>query len=281
MINTMPEIKLIALDLDGTLLNSDKRLTERSRLALIAAAERGVEIVPATGRLYRAVPEAVRALPFVRYVITVNGAEVLDLREQRAIRRAEIPLDEALEIMRWLDTLPAAYDCYLDGWGYINSEMYHRIGEYISSPHYLKMIRTFRAPVPELKAFVREWGRDLQKIQIFTQDRELRAEALETLERRFPGIVVTSSDPENVEINHENANKGDVLRDLAAHLGLEMAQTAAFGDGLNDVPMLRAAGVGVAMANAEDAVKTAADRIAASCDEDGAARMIGLLLEEG
>jgi len=88
----MPDYKLIALDLDGTLLNSQKELTPASRAALTRAAEAGIEIVPTTGRFYGGMPESVRELPFIRYVISINGAEVKDLQTGEIIYTG--PLDE-------------------------------------------------------------------------------------------------------------------------------------------------------------------------------------------
>ena len=95
----MEPVKLLALDLDGTLLNSKKELTPRTRAALYAAAEAGVEIVPTTGRFFGAMPEAIRTLPFLHYAITVNGARVYDIRRDCAVSRAELPLEKTLRIM--------------------------------------------------------------------------------------------------------------------------------------------------------------------------------------
>ena len=75
----MPDYRIIALDLDGTLLNSNKELTDRSRAVLEKAAAAGIEIVPTTGRFYKGMPDAIRQLPFIRYIIAMNGAEVRDL----------------------------------------------------------------------------------------------------------------------------------------------------------------------------------------------------------
>ena len=94
---------IIALDLDGTLLNSDKQLSPGNLTALKAADSAGYEIVPTTGRFYNAIPQVVRDLPFVRYAITINGAAVEDLREKAVIYRAEIPHMQAVEIMSVLD----------------------------------------------------------------------------------------------------------------------------------------------------------------------------------
>ena len=94
------DIRIIALDLDGTLLDSQKRLSEANRAALAAAAEKGILVVPTTGRFFGMMPAVVRDLPFVRYAITVNGAEVYDRVEDKVIAREEIPRSMMLSTRR-------------------------------------------------------------------------------------------------------------------------------------------------------------------------------------
>ena len=114
----MPDrIGIVALDLDGTLLDSQKRLSAANRAALERAAAEGVQIVPTTGRFFGMMPAVVRDLPFVRYAITVNGAEVYDRVEDKVIAREEIPRLKAVEIMELLDGYDVIYDCYRNGWG--------------------------------------------------------------------------------------------------------------------------------------------------------------------
>lgn len=267
----MPELKLIALDLDGTLLTSDKTLSKRNAGALSRAAEKGIYIVPTTGRFFAGMPAFLRALPYLRYAITINGAAIYDAIAQKDIVNVNIPLCEAIEIMRYLDGLPLIYDCYVDNWGWMTRALQEKAPDFVQNEHYLKMVRTLRTPVDDLKAFLLEKGRDVQKIQFFTNDLSLRAQMLAGLDKQFPAISVSSAAPNNVEINHKRANKGEAVLRLASLLGIEQAQTMAFGDGLNDVSMLKAAGLGVAMANAEQAAKDAADCVTLSNDEDGVA----------
>ncbi len=274
----MPEhknqIKLIALDLDGTLLTTDKVLTPENQAMLARAAAAGIEIVPATGRFYSGMPQNIRSLPFVRYAITINGAQVYDLAQDKPIARAEIPWPRAVEIMTYLDRLPVIYDCYMDNWGWMTQSMYDRAEEYAPHRHSLEMLKTLRTPVPELKAHLARVQHGVQKIQMFFLDMELRARTMEDLARRFPDIAVTTSIPRNVELNSLQAQKGPALEALARHLGLDMGQTMAFGDDLNDITMLRTAGIGVAMGNAAPAAKAAADHITLDCDHSGVAAAI-------
>jgi len=268
----MPEpIRMIALDLDGTLLNSNKELSSGNLAALERAAAAGIEIVPTTGRFYGGMPEVIRKLPFIRYAITINGAAVADLRTGEEIYRAEIPWQQAVELMTMLDQLPVIYDCYMDNDAFMTAALKEHIDEMVSSTHYRKMVRELRKPVPELKAFLAERRHGVQKVQFFTNQPELRLQLMEELPRRFDDLCVSSSVSDNVEINQTHANKGEALLALAAHLGLKRENTMAFGDGLNDLSMIREAGLGVVMANGEDCVKEIADFITRSCDEDGVA----------
>ena len=110
-------MKLIALDLDGTLLNSEKVISAGNFAALSLAAEQGHMIVPATGRALRAIPEQVMALPFLRYAITINGAKVSDTRTGETLLRAELALDTCLRLMDFAGRYDAMYDCYWNDTG--------------------------------------------------------------------------------------------------------------------------------------------------------------------
>ena len=275
-------IRIIALDLDGTLLDSEKRLSEANRAALARAAEKGVLIVPTTGRFFGMMPPAVRDLPFVRYAITINGAQVYDRETDTAIVRDEIPLDMALRVMELLDRYDVIYDCYRQNWGWMTAALQDRAADYATNEHYLKMVREFRRPVPELKAHLRATAADgdVQKIMLFAPNRE-RSTAIDCLRKlsdelatRFPEIKVTASTWNNIELNIKTAHKGNALRRFAEHLGFTLANCMAFGDGMNDFTMVEAAGLGIAMENAEPEVKRVAKWIAPSNDEDGVAKGI-------
>ena len=270
----MPDIRLIALDLDGTLLNSKKELTDRNRAALERAVAAGIWVVPSTGRFFGGMPAFIQDLPFVRYAITINGAQVFDRITGEHVYGAEIPVEEAVRVMAFLDDYPVIYDCYKDDWGVMTAAMRDKSAEFAPNDHYFRMLTDLRRPVPELKAYLQETGGGVQKIQLFAKEIPLRDALMEKLKEAFPDLAITSSVVNNAEINHARATKGEALRALAAHLGLDISQTAAFGDGTNDIAMLEAAGLGIAMENAADLTKAAADAIAPSCDDDGVARFL-------
>ena len=272
--------KIIAIDLDGTLLNSAKELTAGNLAALKEAAAAGVQIVPATGRFYKGIPEVIRDLPFINYAITVNGATVLDVRTGEVMYEACIEPDDAVEVMEFLDTLPVIYDCYCDGWGYMTASMQKMASEFIDLEPLLKMVFELRTPVDDLKAWTREGKRRLQKVMAFTRnDTEYRDEVIRLISEKYPRFKISTSHPTNVEINSFDADKGIAIRELAEALGVDIKDTAAIGDGTNDLSMIRMAGTGVAMANSCREALEAADFVTGDCDSDGAGDAIRKLME--
>ena len=274
--------RLIAFDLDGTLLDNEKRIPEENLRALYAAAERGVVLVPATGRILRGIPPALRELPFLRYYILSNGAEVCDAREGRTLYRGDIPLELTLRVMDYLDTLPVLYDCYQNDAGWMSQAMYERAPAYFArEPHILKLVEQLRIRVPDLKETLRGHGEGVQKIQFYfrPEDNALRLETLAHFSERFPELRATTSVSNNVEINSERAGKGNGLLALCGVLGIAPEDSMSFGDGTNDSSMLRAAGRGVAMGNADAEVRAAADAVCESNREAGVAKEIRRVLD--
>lgn len=267
--------KIIAFDLDGTLLDDRKGLPERNRRALLAAGEAGAWLVPATGRIPAGIPEPLRGLPGLRWGILCNGAEIYDFREQRIVHREEVPTETALEVLDYAESLGLPYDCYQDNWGYMTEEMQRRAPEFVQDRGILDLVLRLRTPVPELRAYLREKGEPLQKLQLYFTDQALRRRLLRELPERWPALAFTTSLPVNIEINSAAANKGHALECLCAMLGIDPAETLAFGDGSNDISMLRAAGCGVATANAFEEVKAAADRVTGTNNDAGVAAVLG------
>lgn len=269
------DIKLIAFDLDGTFLDDNKEIPPKNLEALKAAAERGIHIVPATGRLFIGVHDNIKALPFVRYYILVNGAQVYDAWEDKVIHRGEIPLDMALSVIDYMETLPVIYDCYQNGCGWMSGHMFQQIDDYVENPAMQAAVRKQRRPVPDLRATLIERGESVQKQQMFFKDLgEMRRQRDEILPRLFPELLPTTSVTSNIELNHVSAGKDKGLEALCRHLGFTLENAMAFGDGTNDTCMLRAAGLGVAMANAEREVMEAADYVTSSNNEAGVAAAI-------
>lgn len=273
------DIKLIALDLDGTLLTTDKRLTDENRRALERAAESGIEIVPGTGRFYLGIPDVIRDLDFIHYAITINGAEVLDLRKGTAVYESDIPLDTALGLMDRFEDMGVAYDAYVQSRGYMERRFLDHIEDHLPDPIYCATLRSMRQPVDDLRTFVSGLGKNIQKIQIFNHDVTLLQSTCDYITAEYPELIATSSLKNNLEINSASANKGDALRALVDYLGIGTENTMAFGDGGNDLPMLRAAGLAVAMGNSLKILRDEADYTTLTHDQSGVAYIINKMLD--
>ena len=267
------DIRLIAVDLDGTLLNSQKELTPRTKEALTRAAEKGVHIVPATGRTFGGVPEIVRSLPFVRYGICINGGSVWDAQIDGAIHTAEIPYERAEEFFDYVEQFHTMYDCYVDGWGKSDRKFFDHLLDYVDED-VVKIIKATRSPVDDFRGYIRSLSHDIQKIILFFRDLEVHDRMIEKIRADLPDMAVTAALPCNIELNNKDANKGAALRILCEHLGFGPEQAMAFGDGGNDQSMIETAGLGVVMANGVPELKAAADYITLSNDEDGVAAAI-------
>lgn len=278
MSQTIPHkgIKLIVLDLDGTLLNSKKELSPGNFAALEAAAAKGIYVVPCTGRFFKAMPECIRSLPFLHYAITINGADIYDAKADKSLYCAPITPERADEVFAALDTLPVIYDCFQDGWGWIDQEFYKICDKYSPPDMSREYIRSLRKPVENFRKTIRERGKGVQKIQMFFLDRQQRDDMLEELPKWFPELNITASLSNNIEINSSEAHKGNALLELCRYLRIDPSQTMAFGDGLNDLTMLQTAALGVAMGNAVPKAKQIADYVTDTNDNDGVAKAVRL-----
>ena len=267
--------KLIVFDLDGTLLDDYKAVPEANMEALCRAAGKGLLIVPASGRIYRFMPEEVISQPFVRYCITVNGAAVYDAAQDEVLYSAEISLDEAFRVFDYLDSLDVIYDFYADNVGYINNSFIEIADDYFQGPVMNSMLHSYtlktRIGVPDIRQFALQRGGSLLKISVFFKHGSDRILQLDKMPGVFPELVFSSSLPNNIEINSPLATKGQALQDLCLRLGIAPDEVIAFGDGTNDLDMIRFAGTGVAMANADSKVKDAASYVTASNNEAGVA----------
>ena len=238
--------------------------------------------MPATGRFFNAIPRAVQELPFWRYAIVMNGAVVWDRAEGRAIRRAELSPELAVRVMARLEDFPGTLDCYMeDSCGWMEARYYAALDDWILDPVSRRIIQEMRRPMEDLRGYVGRRGRPVQKIQSYFRDEATQRAVLAALAEEFPELSVACSLPGNVELTHRDATKGAAMTALCVYLGIPLERAVAFGDERNDCSMLAVAGMGVAMGNAAPEAKAAARLVTDTNQEDGVARTLLRLLEEG
>lgn len=272
---------IVFSDMDGTFLTTDKRVSERSMQALDKLAEHGIEFVPCTGRALVGIPQEVLAHPSVHYAVSSNGAVVSRIAcdvegavSSETLRRVPLSRAKALEVLQIARAHDVTFDIFADGHSYLRRDLYDRLAEFVpDDPGTLDSIRWNRTPVDEEPEQTLARIHTLERLAMYWHDPRDRDEILDALSR-VDGIAVTRSFPMNIEVMDKSASKGASMSWLVAELGGTLADTIAFGDNFNDIEMLEAAGLGVAVANAEDEVRAAADRVTVSNDDDGVARVI-------
>jgi hypothetical protein len=258
-------IRLIASDLDGTLLRDDGTVSGRTRAILARAAERGIRTVLVTGRP----PRWVRDLPALTgahtIVVCANGALLYDVDAHAIIDHAPLPSALAVELVDALriDARGCVFAC----------EMEFRFGHDVAYPVRLP-------PADALVGDVREMVALAPATKLIVRDDLIGHEALVDAVRTVVRgrAEVTHSGFGIVEISAPGVDKARGLRVACARLGIALADTIAFGDMPNDIPMLLEAGHGVAVANAHIDVRSIANEVTASNDEDGVAVVLERLL---
>ena len=261
----MSKIKLVAMDLDNTLLDSNKQISEHTIEVLKEAIRQGVYIVPATGRIFKSIPEFLRNIEGVRYALCCNGATVYDQYEDKIIYTNHLSADATLRLFEILEKYHCTHDIYQNGQGYMEKRYLDHLSDYNVSGHLLTLVNETRLPVDDLEKHIKENPTGIEKISAFFDDMEERSAATkELIEKNIASV--SSALNNNIELNQFGCDKGDGLKHLAAHLGLTMDQVMACGDAGNDTMMIKAAGIGVVMENGREELKEIADFVTKTND---------------
>ena len=261
-------IKLIALDLDGTTLNSAKHISERTRKALEAAAEKGVHIVVATGRPFAALPKDVFDIHAIRYMLTSNGAAITDLEKNEICYENCLDpgtVEAAVEMLKDTDYI---LEGFIGGKAYIEKEYYDHVKKTGRSFRDVNYILDTRNPIEDLCGFLLEHREHVENINVNFEDVSCKP-ALREMLLTLPNATITTSFKNNMEIGGPTTSKAEALRQLGRLLGVHKDEMLAAGDSPNDMAMLKEAGIAVVMGNGEEEVKAVADYITSDNDHDG------------
>ena len=268
--------QLIALDLDGTLLNSRKELPDDAIQAIRKVCAAGKTVVFDTGRAIPELEEQIALLPEVRYAIFCSGAGLYDTREKKAFSLQPIPDEQTkriLSVARTKDIMPQLVLADRDVIQASQMELLEHYNMGVYRPMYEKAMTL----VPDIYEFAESCTEPFLKINLYHAEVEERIRTRAQLET--PELELVYSEISSLECSAEGVSKGSGLERLCGLLDIPMEACIAVGDADNDIPMLRAAGLGVAMGNAPEYVKTAAGRIVSDQDHGGCAEAVMMLLE--
>lgn len=269
MHNKKPTIYLVAVDMDGTLLHNDKSISDYTINVLRKIVEKGILLVPASGRPLNGMKAAVlNNVKGIKYAICSNGAMLMDVQKEKSISETGIPIEKALEALTYLEQFPVAVYVHTDR-GTFRAEGWEKTGLSEKYPY----IRFSEGTVKNLGEFLRTSGVNVMKMGAYILTDELAQKLLEK-GSPIPGIAFLRSGDGIIELNSINASKGNALCILCEKLGIQLENVLAIGDNENDISMLQAAGISAAMRNAEDDVKQAAKFVAGNNEEDGAAHFL-------
>lgn len=239
----MGSYKLIALDMDGTVLNQVQQISPENQRTIQLAIQAGIHVIFATGRGIQTVQPFLEELKLTEPIVTVNGSEVWKAPGQLHRR---ILMD--VGTIDRLHQIALQYDSWF--WGYTTEGPKNR-------DHWVQDLQPY------------EW----LKFGFYIENRAYRESIIQEV-KSWGTLEISNSDPNNIELNPLGVNKADGVQEVCKILGIDMSQVIAMGDSMNDVSMIRAAGLGVAMGNAQEEVKRIADRVTLSNEQDGVASII-------
>ncbi|MGB9885822.1 MAG: Cof-type HAD-IIB family hydrolase [Moorellales bacterium] len=265
----MAGFRLVAIDLDGTLLDRNWEISPRARQAIRTARERGIFVTLATGRMFASAVRYARELELDLPLITYNGALVKTSSGGRAIYQRLLPRHYAREIIALVKQKNYPINLYFNH------------GEdrlYVDRVSAAARRYAFQSSVPfhEVPDFLPLLNQDPIKLVVLGEEELLDALAEESRSRWGEVLYITKSEPTYLEYLHPEATKGRALAALAQSLGVPREEVMAIGDSFNDVEMFRYAGFAVAMGNAREEIKAAAHYVAPTNQEDG----VAVVLEE-
>ena len=274
----MKDIKLVALDLDGTLFDNSSRISKRNLTAIRSITDKGIHVVISTGRPFEGIPFDQIKGTGINYAITANGSGIYEISTGKCLYENAMDEELVTPIVNFLLTRDIHMDAFIGGKGYTPIQCVET-AQKLTVPSSIKnYIITTRTRLDNILQFIHENQLKVQKMTLnFYPAADGTLIDRETV-RKFlvsnPSITTVCGGYNNLEFTRADANKGVGLRKLAEILGVNPDATMAIGDTENDLAIIEAAGIGVAMGNATDAVKARADYVTTTNTKDGVAAAI-------
>lgn len=271
-------IRLVALDMDGTLLNHEGQISVTDQAAIKEITAQGIEVVISTGRPYTGLPTELLCDLGVHYAITANGAGVYTLPDKTCLHASCMQPEILCPLLEELQKKDIHIDAFVHGARYGLQSNYAKI-DTLAMPQSLRdYIRNSGTLFENLAALIRENRLEVEKMTLnfypladgSFKDRE----SVISLLAQHPEVTFLSGGYHNLEFTKTGTTKGMGLRFLCEHLGIGLSQTMACGDTQNDIDILQTAAIGVAMGNADREVQELADYVTLTNEECGVAAAI-------
>lgn len=268
----MKNIKMIATDLDGTLFTDDKKISAGNLKAISEAVKAGVHFVPATGRALYTMPQDMKELEYADYAVTSNGAAVIDMKSRKPIYKKQIDLETARSVLSHAAKIGIMAEIFVDGRAYTLEKYMNDLVGYGVNPRFVKWYTDTRIVVDKYDNILKK-DTTVENINMIFTDNDVRVETYKYL-TEYENVEVTNSIGNNLEAGAKGCSKGEAVAFLAERLGITMDNVMCLGDNYNDMDMIKRAGIGIAVANGEDNIKSAADYVAKSNNDDGFAEAV-------
>lgn len=260
--------KILVLDIDGTLTDSKKRISRVTKRALRKAQNKGVKIVLASGRPTPGIVPVAEELGFKEhggYILSFNGGKIINYSEDNTVFESVLPGE----------IIPSLYsDSVENNVSIISYDKTSVLTETPDDEYIIKEAALNKMPITEVKSFVEAVQHPVTKCLMTGEPTHL-AEVEQKIKVKYgESLSIYRSEPYFLEIMPKGIDKAQSLSRLLQHLGLTKEQMIACGDGFNDLSMIKYAGLGVAMSNAQKIVKRSADYITFTNDENGVAHVV-------
>lgn len=267
-------IRLLGLDLDGTVLNNEKQISNITEYKIREAMRRGIIIVPVTGRPKSGIPQSVKKIFRDSFIITSNGAVTTD-QTGRDIESICMKADSVIKLLSILHKQKSdvQVEIFMNGYGYVEEQHLNLIKKRYKNTPLESYIEASRIPVEDLHKLIHDRRNDINEISVMTGSVSQK-EKIHDMISVFADINISTSVKTDLEISDANAEKGNALIRLAQKLGIPESEIMACGDSGNDIEMIRKVGFGVAMGNADEGVKQIAKYVTLSNEENGVAYII-------
>lgn len=264
------DLRLIALDLDGTTLNTHGKVSPYTKEILEKAIQKGIHVIVASGRALSAIPEDVLTIQGIQYIITSNGSSIFELPDARRIYANDMRPEVVHAVLTIMQTTDCPFEVFIGGHAYTMQSYFDAPTRFGVPERMTQYVQTTRTPVADMAAFVLSHCNEIEGIDMIVPDQSQKKQLIAQLSG-ISNLYITASESYYIEMASGSVSKASALQALAAQFHITPGQIMAFGDSDNDIELLSYAGCGVAMQNATANLRNAASAVTRSNDEDGVA----------